>query len=92
MAFRCHPLTVCSREMTGSESLRAAVALLNTPASSAGPGRQGALAIPTIWPWMAVPRTVPRSSTVIPGRRKMKRRPEGYAKGILLALADVGIG
>lgn len=68
--------------MTGSESLRAAVALLDSAASSAGPGRQGALAIPTIWPWMAVPRTVPRSSTVIPGRKK-KRGPEGYAQGIL---------
>lgn len=51
--------------MTGSESLRATVALLSSAASSAGPGRQGALAIPTIWPWMAVPRTVPSSSTVI---------------------------
>lgn len=58
--------TVCSREMTGSELLRSFEELLRLAMMSPGPGRQGAFAMPTICPWMAVPRTVPRTSTVIP--------------------------
>lgn len=54
--------------MVCSESLSPDVELLTPAAKSKGPGRQGAFAIPTICPWMAVPRTVPRSSTVIPER------------------------
>lgn len=40
--------------------------LLAFATMSKGPGRQGALAMPTICPWTAVPRTVPSTSTVIP--------------------------
>ncbi len=58
-----------SKEITeGSESLSpiAFEELLRFAKISPGPGRQGAFAMPTIWPWMAVPITVPRTSTVIP--------------------------
>lgn len=62
-----HLFTVCSREMTGSESLSPMdFEELFRSATSTGPGRQGAFAIPTICPWMAVPTTVPRTSIVIP--------------------------
>lgn len=62
-------ITVCSREMTGSVLLSSVVLLFGFSKMSPGPGRQGALAMPTIWPWMAVPSTVPRTSTVIPDWR-----------------------
>lgn len=38
-----------------------------------GLSMQGVSTLPTIWPWMAVPSTVPSTSTVIPG--------EGEASG-----------
>lgn len=31
---------------------------------------QGVTTLPTIWPWMAVPTTVPSTSTVMPGERQ----------------------
>lgn len=37
-----------------------------------GLSMQGVTALPTIWPWMAVPSTVPSTSTVIPGRRSQQ--------------------
>lgn len=65
-----------SKEITGVELLTS-VELTETFCSgptSPGPGRQGALAMPTICPWIAVPTTVPRTSTVIPDRKKTKRK------------------
>lgn len=34
-----------------------------------GLSMQGVSTLPTIWPWMAVPSTVPSTSTVMPGGR-----------------------
>lgn len=71
--------------MTGLDSLSPGDAekLLGSARISAGPGMQGAFAKPTIWPWIAVPSRVPKTSTVIPDeetRRHRKEAPGGLSK------------
>lgn len=41
---------------------------LDKPKKKGSP-MQGVSTLPTIWPWMAVPSTVPSTSTVMPGGR-----------------------
>lgn len=74
-------LTVSFREM--SEMLTSDPCWVEFKSCKALLLMQGVTAPPTIWPWMAVPSTVPKTSTVIPvtwekhGRTALTQRTEG---------------
>lgn len=57
---------MCCRETSGWLALNTDSKFWEVELRSFPTGMQGALAIPTIWPCIPVPMTVPKTSTVIP--------------------------
>lgn len=76
-------LTVSSKELFAMSMLVSF--LLAVPLRSVG--QSGAP--PTIWPWIAVPRTVPKTSTVIPEKHMTtdQQREQHHKKGLLWSAA-----
>lgn len=70
-----HLFTVFWRGSANRESLWPSTTdrLVALRTGSPGPGMHGALAMPTICPWMAVPSTAPRTSTVIPEEKEERK-------------------